>query len=95
MWNWIGDTQRLRLYLLAKAPADNTDMDGRTPLHHAAIDDCGQCAKILLRLGHADPYLRDRHGKTAIDIAVEKNSNVLEIFNLENIAIPDPNDLML
>jgi len=49
----------------------------RTALHAAVIHSQAGCVKVLLNYG-ADPGIRDKHGKSAIDLATETGLRPLE-----------------
>jgi len=49
----------------------------RTALHAAVIHSQAGCVKVLLNYG-ADPGIRDKHGKSAIDLATETGQRPLE-----------------
>ena len=56
------------------------DFNNNTPLIHAAMVNSPDAVLMLIEAG-ADIYARNRSGKTAMDIAREKNHNeIIEIF---------------
>jgi ankyrin repeat protein len=50
------------------AHINDQDAAGRTPLHYAAETGKSRCIPFLLQKG-ASVDIRDKHGKTAIDLA--------------------------
>ena len=78
-----GDVQLLRRLLMAQAPADCGDYDGRTALHIAAAEGNIPAAKVLLQYGHANINFQDRWGQTPLDDAINSNSQPM-IEYLEN-----------
>jgi ankyrin repeat protein len=69
-----GQTAVVELLLDRGAPIDAPDTEaGATPLHYAASWDRGPTVELLLKRG-ADASLRDKAGKTALDLARDSNS---------------------
>jgi ankyrin repeat protein len=69
-----GDMSAVIQYLKAKPQlAKAQDAKGRTVLHMAAEKDMADTTLLLLNMG-ADPSIRNADGKTALDVAVEKNA---------------------
>jgi tRNA A-37 threonylcarbamoyl transferase component Bud32 len=67
----MGELEKLRSLLDAKANPLQPDYSGRTPLHLAAGRGFFEGAKLLLKEG-ADAYARDAHGFTPIDEAMRE-----------------------
>ncbi|KAI9038758.1 ankyrin repeat domain-containing protein [Aspergillus affinis] len=65
----IGSTAIINILLKdGKSPANATDMDGMTALHHAICEGHGDAAITLLKAG-AETDKRDADGRLAIDMA--------------------------
>jgi hypothetical protein len=64
----------VELLLDRGAPIDAPDTEaGATPLHYAASYDRGPTVELLLKRG-ADAALRNKAGKTALDLARANNA---------------------
>ena len=76
----VGDLRVLSLLLSHNANIDAQDLYGQTALHHVAKDESAEFVALLLGYG-AKMCLKDRNGKTAIDVAVEYgNLDVVRFF---------------
>jgi len=63
-----------------KANVNKQDKEGYTPLMRAAFNSHDEIVKLLLAKG-ADPKLKEKKGKTALDLAEEnKCTAVVEIL---------------
>lgn len=74
-WCAISGREKALRTLLVHTPApavDVADHEGRTPLLHAAAGNHPNIITILLEKG-ADPKHKDKQGKTALDLAREKD----------------------
>ena len=64
--------ESLKTLLAMKADINSADMNGRTPLHHAALGGFVEGIKHLLKNG-ADTAAMDNEHKSAYMLAVESN----------------------
>ena len=57
----------------AARPQARRDVNGRTQLHHAAIDGDFMAAQIIIDAGDTDFNVRDNYKRYPLDYAIEKN----------------------
>lgn len=74
-----GKVPIVRFLLENMAIIDYQDLDGMTPLMAAVDKDHLPTAAFLLKEG-ADPLIEDETGKTAFDIAKEKNFTKIQLL---------------
>ncbi|EQA63560.1 ankyrin repeat domain-containing protein [Leptospira alexanderi] len=78
-----GEDELCRTILKLGISPNPIDQDGNTPLHIAAIHDQISTAQLLLDL-HASQFLKNLEGKSALDIAKEKNKEeLIQLLELE------------
>ncbi len=71
----------LKMLILSHANVDQRSVvGGRTALHKAAKIGLFSIVVTLVRAGRADTSLKDNHGKTALDIAVDNNWGEIVTF---------------
>ncbi|XP_078701682.1 uncharacterized protein LOC144927818 [Branchiostoma floridae x Branchiostoma belcheri] len=68
-----GNTDRVKQLLAEGVNPDAAGYSENTPLHYAAIQGHPKCAEMLLQHG-ADAGLRNKHGRTAEDIAADEDT---------------------
>lgn len=62
------------------------DSDGRTALIVSVIYDYDKITEIILQTENVDYYLTDKHGKSALQYAINnKNNNMIRLLNFYNI----------
>jgi ankyrin repeat protein len=83
------DVDGLRVALAAGAEVDEPDSDGRTALHHAAIDGYVDVAGVLLKAG-ARADASDAHGWTPLHFAAQSQCVPFAEALLESGAKVDP-----
>ncbi|KAG9355056.1 hypothetical protein JZ751_001769, partial [Albula glossodonta] len=74
-WNDV-----VEVLLQAGAVVNCTGDNGVTPLHDAIANGCRQAAQLLLNSG-ADPLLKNKEGKTALDMTADDTLiNMMEAY---------------
>jgi ankyrin repeat protein len=73
------DAPMVKLLLTKHVKIDAADHDGNTALHEAAMLDAAAAAKLLVAAG-ANRAKKNRDGKTAYDLAKERNNSVEPIL---------------
>lgn len=68
----FGDTSRIQLYAKNGFDLDVKDIDGRTPLHIAILQNHIAFANMIIVSG-ASTNIQDKQGKTPLHVAIEKN----------------------
>lgn len=83
-----GDTDMAKILLEAKAnPNIQNHTFGKTPMHYAVDYSYANIVALLLQNG-ANIEIRDKHGKTAKDIA--RNSDILNMLCNNSLFVPSP-----
>ncbi|XP_064398082.1 uncharacterized protein LOC135344752 [Halichondria panicea] len=59
--------------------------DGNTPLHTATLSEQAHCARLLLQKYNAPLFVRNKDGKTALDLAkAQRSHEIVKIFKNHN-----------
>jgi ankyrin repeat protein len=66
-----GETEKAKAFFMGKANVNDTDEQGRTPLHYAAENRDSFLAAFFIALG-AEPDVLDKNQKTPLSISAEK-----------------------
>ena len=76
-----GDVELVEKCIGADTPIDSAEGNGWTPLHSASFGGQNDVVIRLLKAG-ADRTLKDKNGKTPLDLATsKKHQEIVEIFN--------------
>ena len=74
-----------RMLVAEGAAVDLKDLDGRTPLHHAAAHMQDEVARFLLERG-ADPRAEDGHGRPPYQLVPDRGGDLWFAFKTTNFA---------
>lgn len=83
-----GHVEILRYCAAAGGNSDAVDCNGWTPLHCAAAEGHDQAAEFLLESSWYIKYVVNKEGKTAFDLAIEKehrNAHLLDLLRLGDV----------
>ncbi len=84
-----GVSSALQLHIRRGENVNATDAEGRTPLILAASRDHTDLCQILLEAG-ADPWIKDKNGNDALQIAVaRRNESLAHILSLKMVLVRD------
>ena len=76
-----GNTEKLRLLIIAGADVNKADKYGRTPLYRAAFSGHTECVKLLLAAPAIDVNKADKDGKTPLFCAIwEGHKEVVKLL---------------
>lgn len=67
-----GNVEITKMFILSGADVNGVDILGNTALHFAAIYGRRDIARMLLRTKGMDASIKNKDGKTALDIAIEE-----------------------
>lgn len=84
---YSGDIITVEAAIEAKVDLDATDKNGLTALHWAAMDGHSNVVMSLLREG-ASSYIKDKHGRTAAQVAASKRHGHIVSILQEFVAVP-------
>jgi len=74
-----GNNEMLELLTVYGANVNNCDSSHQCPLMRVIVNNCVECAKLLLDAG-ADPYLVTNTGNTAVMLAAQYSAPVLKLL---------------
>ena len=93
MWPWGENDLELTKLFVARGLNQNEDLNavnnlGRTPLHHAVYTAAAEVVPWLLNQPNVRTDLRDKEGKTALDLAKENFRNeIIAMFREKGICV--------
>jgi hypothetical protein len=75
----LGFARLLQELIVRRVNLDQRDFNGNTALHFAALHGHMDCTRFLVN-GGADPAIINKHGRTALEIALESNYHTVVEF---------------
>ncbi|MBS0288407.1 MAG: ankyrin repeat domain-containing protein [Proteobacteria bacterium] len=77
-----GQTNAVKILVQIGGWVNEGAYEDHTPLHFALLNSHYDTAEVLLKMGKANPNLRDINGKNAFDITVDHLENRIDAYNL-------------